>query len=203
MGALWFFCLRNKQQQKDIQAVQNDEFFRYNPVPDRRPLTEGFAAQPMASQSSGGNLQHNPSILSNTNASSNQTARLAPLRRTPGPVILEPPYLHRQMSQTQSDINSTSSNPTTSGRGLNISEANNNVDIRALAQEVAAVLYQNPAKDYSAAQDPRRQMTVQNIADEAEYAPSTQTSHQPPPNYRAATGPSSVGSRSQGKAQYP
>jgi len=200
MLALWYFCLRNNKQQAAV-PVQNDDFFRYNPVPDRRPLTEGFH-QPMGSQSSAGNLQHNPSMLSNTNASSSQTARLAPLRRSPGPVILEPPYLHRQMSQ-QSDINSTSSNPTTSGRGLNVSEPPNNVDIRALAQEVAAVLYQNPAKDYSG-QDTHGQMTVQNLADEPTYAPSTQTTRQPPPNYRAATGPtSSVGSRSQGKAQYP
>lgn len=206
MVALWFFCLRNKQQQP--VPVQNDDFFRYNPVPDRRPLTEGFV-QPMVSQNSVGqqqqHLHHNPSI-SNTNASSSQTARLAPLRRSPGPVILEPPYLHRQMSQ-QSDINSTSSNPTTSGRGLNMSSDNNqpnNVDIRALAQEVAAVLYQNPAKDYSSDIPPSGQMTVQNLGDEPEYARSVQTTHQPPPNYRAATGPaSSVGSRSQGKAQYP
>ena len=110
------------------------------------------------------------------------------------------------MSQ-QSDINSTSSNPTTSGRGLNMSSDNNqpnNVDIRALAQEVAAVLYQNPAKDYSSDIPPSGQMTVQNLGDEPEYARSVQTTHQPPPNYRAATGPaSSVGSRSQGKAQYP
>lgn len=199
MFALWFFCLRNKQQPV---PVQNDDFFRYNPVPDRRPLTE-FVQQPLRSENSIGHLHHNPSI-SNTNASSGQTARLAPLRRSPGPVILEPPYLQRQMSQ--SDVNSTSSNPTTSARGLGMSDQSNNVDIRALAQEVAAVLYQNPAKDY-AAQDPRSgQMTVQNLSDEVEYAPSTQTAHQPPPNYRAATGPgpaSSVGSRSQGKAQYP
>ena len=88
------------------------------------------------------------------------------------------------MSQ-QSDLASTSSNPTTSGR--NVSEQNN-VDIRALAQEVAAVLYQNPAvppKDYSP-HDPRGQMSVQNH-DEPDYA---STSHHPPPNYRAATGPS-------------
>jgi hypothetical protein len=92
------------------------------------------------------------------------------------------------MSQ-QSDLASTSSNPTTSGR--NVSEQNN-VDIRALAQEVAAVLYQNPTqppKNYSP-QDLRRQMSVQNH-DEPDYASTT---HPPPPNYRAATGPgSSVG----------
>ena len=59
------------------------------------------------------------SILSNTNASSNPTTRLAPFRRLPGPVILEALYLHRrQMSSQQSDItcNSTSSNPTITNR---------------------------------------------------------------------------------------
>lgn len=141
-------------------------------------------------------------MMSNT-TSSVPTSRLAPLRRSPGPtgpVILEPPYLHRQMSQ-QSDLNSSSTNPTNT-TGRNNSEQANNVDIRALAQEVAAVLYQNPAKDYSS-QDPR-QMTVQNNV-EPEYSPSSQTSHQPPPNYRTAMGPSgpssSVGAPT--KARYP
>jgi hypothetical protein len=63
------------------------------------------------------------------------------------------------------------------------------VDIRALAQEVAAVLYQNPAnKDYP----PQGQMSVQNNIDDADtvYARSSTITHQPPPNYRAATGPS-------------
>lgn len=136
--------------------------------------------------------------MSNTNASTDPTTRLTPLRRPSGPVVLEPPYLHRQTSQ-QSDINSTSSNPTTSGR--NFSEPSNNVDIRALAQEVAAVLYQNPAKDYSSP-NPHGQMSVQNHDEDRDFANTSQMTHQPPPNYRAATGPSSsVGSP--GKAQYP
>ena len=75
------------------------------------------------------------SILSNTKASSKPTTRLAPLRRLPGPVILlEALYLHRrQMSSQQSDITCNSTLLTQTGR--------------ALAQEVAAVLYQNPARD--------------------------------------------------------
>lgn len=95
----------------------------------------------------------------------------------------------------QSDLASTSSNPTTSGR--NPSEQNN-VDIRALAQEVAAVLYQNPTvppKNYSP-QDLRRQMSVQNH-DEPDYASTSH--HPPPPNYRAATGPGSTGESGKGR----
>jgi len=133
-----------------------------------------------------------------------------PLRRPPGPVILETPYLHRQTSQ-QSDINSSSTNPTnTAGRGggggggggggRNNSEPH--VDIRALAQEVAAVLYQNPShhKDYNSQDLRGGQMAVQNRNDDemTDYARSSQITHHPPPNYRAATGPSdpsSVGSQ--------
>ena len=204
MIGLWFFCLRNKQQQAPVAVkndVQNDDFFRYNPVPARRPPTN--FSDTLVSENSGGHLHHNPSIMSNSN--SNQTPRLAPLRRSPGPVILEAPYLHRQMSQ-QSDINSTSSAPTnTSGRGgRNPSEQAGNVDIRALAQEVAAVLYQNPAKDYSS-HDPHG-LAVQNHDDEVRSVTSQSTSHQqPPPNYRTAIGPSGPSSSvgSPGKAQYP
>ena len=117
---------------------------------------------------------------------------------------MEAPYLHRQMSSQQSDLNSTSSNPTnTTGQQAN------NVDIRALAQEVAAVLYQNPAKDYHPSLDPRGQMAVQNLSDndEPDHSRSSQMTHQPPPNYRTAIGPSAppstVGSPTPGKAQYP
>ena len=166
--------MRRKQ---DPEHIQPDDFFRYNPVPARHP-NEVF------SETTGsGTLHHSTSMMSNTNTSSIPTTSLTPLRRPTAPVILEPPYLHRQTSQI-SDLASTSSNPTTSGR--NVSEPNN-VDIRALAQEVANVLYQNPAlppKDYS--HDPHGQMAIQNH-DEPDYA---STSHQPPPNYRAATGPS-------------
>jgi len=59
------------------------------------------------------------------------------------------------------------------------------------------VLYQNPAKNYPS-QDPRGQMSVQNHDDDANT--SSHLAHQPPPNYRAATGPSNGSPR---KAQFP
>jgi len=55
------------------------------------------------------------------------------------------------------------------------------------------VLYQNPTgSNKNFAQDQRAQMSVQNHGEDdvADYA---STSHQPPPNYRAATGPSPTG----------
>ena len=162
-------------------AVQNDDFFRYNPVPARRPNEVVFAET-----AGSGNFNYSPPTMSNTltDTVSNPTTRLTPLRRPSGPVILEPPYLHRQMSQ-QSDLDLASTS-TTSGR--NRSEPSNagNVDIRALAQEVAAVLYQSPAKNYSS--DRRGTLSVQNDDD----ANTSQLNHQqPPPNYRTVTGASS------------
>lgn len=62
------------------------------------------------------------------------------------------------------------------------------------------MLYQNPAKAYPS-QDTRGQMSVQNHDDDRD-ATTSQVSHQPPPNYRAATGPSSSMGHP-GKAQYP
>jgi len=130
-----------------------------------------------------------------TENSTAPTTRLTPLRRPAGPVILEPPYLHRQTSQ-HSDLDSSISNPTTSGRNRSEPSNTGNVNIRALAQEVAAVLYQSPAKSY--AQDPRGRLSVQNDDD----ANTSQLNHQqPPPNYRTVTGASSsIGSP--GKASH-
>jgi len=116
MFALWYFCLRNKQQPP--AAVQNDDFFRYNSVSARRLPTEGFG---------------------DTIASSNPASSLTPLRLSP---VIQATHPHRHwqlpVPAQQSDIDSTSLNPT------NTTGQPNNVDIRALAQEVAAVLYQNP-----------------------------------------------------------
>jgi hypothetical protein len=187
--------MRNKQA---ATTGQNDDFFRYNPVPARRPNEAVFA------ETGSGNYNYNPpatSITSNTVTDTSipttiPTARFTPLRRPSEPVILEPPYLHRQTShQSDLELASTSSNPTTSGR--NRSEPSGNVDIRALAREVAAVLYQNPAKSYT---DPHGRLSVQNNNDDD--ANTSQLNHQqPPPNYRSVTGgTSSIGSP--GKASH-
>ena len=135
-----------------------------------------------------------------------QQSDLTPLRRPSGPVMPEPHYLHQQMSQQsdltslqhpsgtvipylhpqtsqQSDLASTSSNPTTTS-GRNLSNQSNNIDIRALAQEVAAVLYQNPpasAMNYSPDPPRRVQMSVVRNQD---YANTSQLTHQPPSSYR-------------------
>ena len=137
---------------------------------------------------------------------SSKQSDLTPLRRPSGPIILDPPYLHQQSSQQsdltplqhpsgtvipylhpqtsqQSDLASTSSNPTTTS-GRNLSNQSNNIDIRALAQEVAAVLYQNPpasAMNYSPDPPRRVQMSVVRNQD---YANSSQLTHQPPSSYR-------------------
>jgi len=90
-----------------------------------------------------------------------------------------------------------------------LDQSSNNVDIRALAQEVAAVLYQSTPKEYPSPDARGGQMAVQNHDDEADYArslTSQTTGHPPPPNYRTAIGPSSGPSSSVGspsKAQYP
>jgi len=135
--------------------------------------------------------------MSNSNTSPGTT--LTPLRRPSGPILLEPPYLHRQTSEP-SDLASTSSNPSSSGR--NVPDQRSHTAILALAQDVAAVLYQNPAlpaNNYS--QVPREQMSVQNRHDdEPDYASTSQATHQAPPNYRTATG-ASTGSPT--KARYP
>ena len=156
-------------RKKQVPAtVQDDNFFRYNPVPARR-LNEGFAETV-------GPGSFNSATMLNTNASSIPTARLT------APVILDPPYLRRQGSP-QSDINSPS--PIASGR--NFSELND-VDIRALAEQVAAVLAKNQPS-----QEPRGQISGQDHDDDANTLQSRSTNR--PPNYRAATGPSSSGSQ--------
>jgi hypothetical protein len=180
-GVLLLFCLRKK---KAPINPESDEFFRYNPVPVRRP-SQVFAEAKRAE-----GLHHNISVTSDTTTNNGitPTAHFTPVRRQhtqTGPIILEPPNLHRQPS-TQSDLLSSNSSV----------EQPNNLDIRNLAQEVAAVLYQSPPISHghrkdAASQDLRgqQQMIVRNQnRDDLNDTPISPT--QPPPNYRAATGPS-------------
>lgn len=144
-------------------------------------------------------LYHGTSVMSNTDSSMPST-RLNPVRRPSAPVLLESPYLRRQES-AQSDLASSSSNPTSTGR--NLPEPPSNVNIRALAEEVAAVLYQNrpvsPRNTNSSSQDLRGQqqpgLTVQNHNDLEDIS---RTSEQPPPRYQAAAG-TSIGSLGKGR----
>ena len=173
IAILWFFCLRTK---KNPDTFQSDDLFRYNPIPVRRPGEPFLEAQRTE------NLYHNTPVTSNTD-SFIPSARLSPLRYPSGPVILQPPHLRRSES-VQSDLASSSSNPTSPGP--NVPERPSNVDIHALAQEVAAVLYD---EDKNSSQDLRGQkqpeLAVQNHSDIG----SSQSTDQPP-NYRTVMGPS-------------
>jgi hypothetical protein len=174
--------------------------FNHNPSNTNTSTVPTVHLTPLRRPPSGLVIQDPPYL----HQQSSQQSDLTAVGRPSGPVIPEPPYLHQQTSQQsdltplrrpsepvipylypqtsqQSDLASTSSNPTTSG----VSNQSNNVDIRALAQEVAAVLYQNPAMNYSS--DPRGQMSVVQNHD---YANTSQLTHQHPPSYRTA--PSSI-----------
>ena len=180
IALLWFFCLRTKQAP---DTLQSEDLFRYNPVHVRRPSEAFIDAQRTE------NLSYNTTTMSNTNSFSPST-RLSPVRRPSGPVILQPPYLHRQGS-AQSDLASSSSNFTSNptSTGLNVPERPSNVDIRALAQEVAAVLYQGPPvppRRKNSLEQQQPELSVQNHADLG----SLHSTDQPPPNYRTAMGPS-------------
>ena len=170
---LWFFCLRNKQAPASA-TVQNDDVVPFNPVPAR-------PNEVLAQIARSGKFNHNsPGTMSNTNTSTVPTASLAPLRPS-GPVIPEPPYLHRQTSQ-RFDLASTSLNLTSTTSGRNRSEQSNNIDVRALARELAAEFYRNYSPD-------RGQMSELQNHDDTN---TSQLNHQPPPNYLEATGPSSL-----------
>ncbi|KAF8809971.1 hypothetical protein BYT27DRAFT_6510839 [Phlegmacium glaucopus] len=185
---LWLFCLRKK---KAPISPESDEFFRYNPVPARRP-SQVFVEAKRAED-----LHHNLSISSNTNTNNTVTTtpHFSPVRGPPaqtGPIILQPPNLHRQPSGHSDLLSSNSS----TGNTLLEQQSAGHIDIRNLAQEVAAVLYQSPPLPHghrkdSASQDLRGQqpMTVQNLNNNDNYSGISQV-HHPPPNYRAATGPS-------------
>lgn len=189
----WLFLQRRK---KSPLTPHSDEFFRYNHTPARAASQTFWEPK---DQTEGPNP--NGPAITNIHEDVVPTARFNPVRRpTPynGQVVLESPHLHRQTSE-QSDLQSTSaSGRTPSNAG--------NVDIRSLAQEVAAVLYQGPllpnrhallkdsSQDSSQAMRSPHKMMVHNLShDDAEqdYGAPSQSSHQPPPNYRAATGPAS------------
>jgi hypothetical protein len=129
--------------------------------------------------------------MSNTNRNGSiSSAHLSPVRRPSGLVLLQPPYTHRQES-AQSDLASSSSNPNSTGR--NVPEQPSNVDIRALAQEVAAVLYQDPSapsRHTNSSQDLRGQQPGFSVQNPNDLDYTSHPADQPPPNYRAATGPS-------------
>ena len=114
------------------------------------------------------------------------TAPFNPVRRPTrhnGQVVLESTHRHRQISELP-DLSTSVSGRTPPNIG--------NLDIRNLAREVAAVLYsplspnrQVLLKDSS--QDMRNNLNSDNVEDGA----VSQSSDQPPPNYRAAMGSSS------------
>ena len=181
---LWVFLVRRKNAPK---RPESDEFFRYDPVPVRRRPSEVFAEAKRAES-----LHHNTSITSNSITSNPYidesimpTAYLGPVRRSPSLIVLQPPSdLHRQVS----DLGPLSATTRSTFLGQT-----NNVDIRALAQEVAAVLYQHPP--VPPPRHPRyqnlpgrQQMTVRNLNPEGFDYAGISHAIQPPPNYRAATG---------------
>jgi hypothetical protein len=146
------------------------------------------------------NLYPSTTVVSNTDRSMPST-HLSPIRRPSGPELLQSPYLRRQES-APSDLASSSSNPTSTGRKLPEPPTTSNLDIRVLAQEVAAVLNQNrsvsPRNTNSSSQDLRGQqqpeLTVQNHDDLENISRTTDQ----PPKYWAASGPS-IGSIGKGR----
>jgi hypothetical protein len=99
--------------------------------------------------------------------------------------VLEPPVL-LQRASAQTDLRSSSPS---AGRAPSDT---GNVDIRSLAQEVAAVLHQNPHMRNNMRAPPT--MTAPNVNHdnvEQGYRGVSQSSHQPPPEYRAPTRPAS------------
>ena len=183
IALLWFFCLRAKQAP---DTLQSEDLFRYNPVQVQRPSEAFLEAQRSE------HLYYNTTTMSNRNSFSPST-RLSPVRRPSGPLTLQQSYHHRQGS-AQSDLASLSSNPTSAGPNQ---ERLSHADIRAIAREVVAVLYQSPPvplthKSSREQQQPelvvqnQPELAVQNHADIG----SSQSTHQPPPNYRTAMGPS-------------
>jgi len=178
----WLFFLRKKQTPT---TSDHDDSLRYHPFPGRRP-SEAFAEVQWPET-----FYNTASVNSNTNTNrSIPTDRLIPVRRpgSTGPVILQPSYVRRQES-APSDLASSSSNfPLMSGR--NVPDHSSSIDMRALAQEVAAVLSQNsPGSPGHNSQDLRGQQqpqfSVQNYDQEDTLS---QTANQPPIS-RAAPSP--------------
>jgi len=180
---LWFFFVRRQQASKTFHS---EEPVRYDPF-QVQPQNEVFAEVQRTE-----NLYPSTTVVSNTDSPMPST-HLSPIRRPSGPVLLQSPYLRRQESE-QSDLASSSSNPTSTGRKLPEPPTTSNLDIRVLAQEVAAVLNQNrpvsPRNTNSSSQDLRGQqepeLTVQNHNDLEDISPTNDQ----PPKYRAVSGPS-------------
>jgi len=123
----------------------------------------------------------------NTN-SSIPTERLLPVRPSAGPTILQPPYIHRQESALSDHASSSSNLPSTSGRN----EQPSNIDMRSLAQEVAAVLYQNQpgVPRHKNSHDLRGQQQAELLVQNDDQEDTLSQTNEQPPNYHAATGPS-------------
>jgi len=177
----WLFFLRKKRS----PTTDLGDSLRY--PPGRRP-SEPFAEVQRPETF----YPNTASVISNPNTNSfTPTDRLIPVRASgsTGPVLLQPPYIRRQESGP-SDLASLSSNlPSTSGR--NAPDQSSGINMRALAQEVAAVLSQNSqSAGHKNPPELRPELAVQNH--DQEDASSHETTDRPP-NYQAATGPSTIG----------
>jgi len=134
----WLFFLRKKQTPTTFDP-DHDDSLRYHLFPGRRP-SEPFAEVQRPETF----YPNTASVISNTNTNGfTPTDRLIPVRPSgsTGPVILQPPYVRRQESAPSGLASSSSNFPSTSGR--NVPDHSSSIDMRALAQEVAAVLSQN------------------------------------------------------------
>lgn len=168
---LLVFCLLRKKQ---APKTQSDDSFLYNPSTQAIPGPSVLFAEELQTE----NHYRTPPVSSNSPPPS---THLSPLRRPSDLTLLANPYIVRH-EPAQSEHASSTANLNTQ-------------DIRSLAQEVAAVLSQNPPIVHSrqdSSQDSREhQQSVINFAVQNDAnvndTDATQISDHPPPSYPVAT----------------
>ncbi|KAF8153760.1 hypothetical protein B0H34DRAFT_799718 [Crassisporium funariophilum] len=189
------FLLIHQRKQRQIliaPSTQDDPFLQYTPgpVPSRRPSETLMSAKQMDSTT----ITPFPSSPTTARArSTSPQPTFSPVRR-PAPTPTTPAFSHMtQLSQQHHSMDRQASFASSDMRST--TDMSGNVNIHALANEVAAVLLRTPSMANLHASDSgsggsREQRQPMMYVENRDERDADEMSSSPPPNYRTAMGPS-------------